>query len=139
MNRFEFLKQEIVECRIRAKSNETIQVLNYLQEFAESHLNNGWISVDDELPYCHTVVSGDWYEDSHTNKYCTLQIVTKDNMLRTAVFLEMNIQDFHGEKLFWLCDIENMSGRFAIHEISDHFLEIDEVKYWQPLPQPPQE
>lgn len=32
------------------KSDETIKVLNYLQEFAENNLNNGWISVDDELP-----------------------------------------------------------------------------------------
>lgn len=47
MNSFHILKQEIIECRIRAKSNETIQVLNYLQEFAENNLNNGWISVDD--------------------------------------------------------------------------------------------
>lgn len=101
--------------------------------------NSGWISVNDELPYCHIVFSTDWYEDWHTNKYCPLQIVTKDNMLRTAVFLEMKIQDFHGEKLFWLCDVENLYGMFIIHEISEDFLEINEVKYWQPLQQPPKE
>lgn len=139
MNSFEILKREIAECHIRAKSDETRQVLEYLQEFAESNLNNGWTSIDDELPYCHTVFSSDWYKDWHTNKYYPLQIATKDNMLRMAVFLEMKIQDFHGEKLFWLCDIENLSGKFVIHEISDDFLEVDEVKYWQPLPQPPKE
>ena len=37
MSNFEILKQEIIECRIRAKSNETIQVLSYLQEFAENN------------------------------------------------------------------------------------------------------
>lgn len=50
MNSFQILKQEIIECRIRAKSDETVKVLNYLQEFAENNLNNGWISVDNMLP-----------------------------------------------------------------------------------------
>lgn len=56
MNSFQILKQEIIECRIRAKSDETVQVLNYLQEFAENNLNNGWISVDDGLPSFHDMV-----------------------------------------------------------------------------------
>lgn len=115
-------------------------VLNEIEKLnKESETNNGWISIDNELPYCHIVCSSDWYEGWSTDKYCPLQIVTKDNMLRTAVLLEMKIQDFHGEKLFWLCDIENLNGKFVIHDISEDFLEIDEVKYWQPLPQPPKE
>lgn len=53
---FELLKAEINECLIRAKSKETIDTLSYLMEFAENHLNNGWISVDDKLPLAHRPV-----------------------------------------------------------------------------------
>lgn len=53
---FELLKAEIDECLIRAKSKETIDTLSYLMEFAENHLNNGWISVDDKLPLAHRPV-----------------------------------------------------------------------------------
>lgn len=114
---------------------EAINLLKIVKnEWSES---NCWTATKDQFPYANDVSDKDWYKN--TNTYRPLQIITKDNVLRTAVFLEMKIQDFHGEKLFWLCDVENFHGSYIVHEISDDFLEIDEVKYWQYLPNPPQE
>ena len=75
---FELLKAEINECLIRANLEDTIDVLTYLLEFAESHLNNGWISIKDRLPnhgdyvlvYFDSYKHGDimyssWYSQEH--------------------------------------------------------------------------
>lgn len=76
MNNFEILKQEITECRIRANSDETIKVLNYLQHFTQNNLNNGWIDVDVELPNDETEVLG--YRDSFKHGHLIYHCVFKD-------------------------------------------------------------
>lgn len=122
MSNFEILKQEIIECRIRAKSNETIQVLSYLQEFAENNLNGGWISVDDELPKTFTNV---------------------------LVFSKLNINDepfdcigigYIDDDKFWQYD-----ESFGYHHCDPYFIkkissnDLIDVQYWQHLPEPPKE
>lgn len=78
----ELLKLEMGECLIRAKSKETVDTLSYLMEFAENHLNNGWVSVKDELPKSN----GDFYlvftdkgKTTECRYYCNKWITTYCN------------------------------------------------------------
>lgn len=122
--------------KIGMKQARLVEMFKERANITLNQSSNGWVNVDDVLPYSRPVFSIDDYPDDS----CLLQIVTKDNLLLTAVFLEMKIPHyFHGEKLFWLCSVEILNGKFVIHEMIDDPLEIDEVKYWQPLPQPPKE
>lgn len=117
----EILKAEINECLIRAKSKETIDTLSYLTEFAENHLNNGWISVDKKLPtpYINVLV----------------YMVVPINDIPTSM---VGIGYFDGESYWRYAD---HFGGFPYH-VDDwwasDFLEKC-IICWQPLPQPPKE
>lgn len=127
-NLLEILKSEIAECRIRAKSNETIQVLSHLQEFAENNLNNGWISVDDKLPTENQLV----LLFDNFNEITIGKIIKKCNAHKAHDYALRTIDD---EFIFWLITTSDDYHYGTYHDIGL----ISDFTHWQPLPQPPQE
>lgn len=133
MSNFEILKQEIIECRIRAKSNETIQVLSYLQEFAENNLNGGWISVDDELPEPEIEYSREF----KPTKFYLIQL--KSGLIDIVAFVNIYYDAGDNRDEFVVCTINSENNKYVVQEYGQWHYDINEVKYWQPMPEPPKE
>lgn len=111
----EILKQEIIECRIRAKSDEAIKVLNYLQEFADN-LNNGWISVDDELP---TQSDQYWVAYRPISNY--------------------NPNEKTTEICYCIAHFDSYDKIWSVKDQLFYTQRRCKVLFWQPLPNPPKE
>lgn len=103
-----------------------------LQEY---NLNGGWISVDDMLPKPEQEIN--YLDDSFEPK--NFYLVQLKNGLIDTVYYATICDDCEYSDIFISCTVNVKENRYCVQERGFNDYRINEVKYWQPIPQPPKE
>lgn len=126
-----------LDCYKMTKANlpvraELVNACEHLEELIE---NNGWISVDDGLPTPEQEIN--YLDDNfEPNKFYLVQL--KSGIIDTVYYATI-CDDCEYNDIFISCTVSAKGNRYYVQERGFDTYAIDEVKYWQYLPKPPQE
>lgn len=101
-----------------------------LQEY---NLNGGWISVDDGLPEPEI----DCSRDFEPTKFYLIQL--KSGLIEIVAFVNIYYDADDNRDEFVVCTINSENNKYVVQEYGQWQYDVDEVKYWQPMPKPPKE
>lgn len=97
--------------------------------------NNGWISVDDGLPNPEQEIN--YLDDNfEPSKFYLVQL--KSGLIDTVYYATI-CDDCEYNDIFISCTVNAKDNRYYVQERGFDTYNINEVKCWQPMPQPPQE
>lgn len=97
--------------------------------------SDGWISVDDGLPNPEQEIK--FLDDSFEPKnFYFVQL--KSGFIDTVYYATI-CDDCEYSDIFISCTVNVKENRYCVQERGFDGYSINEVKYWQPLPQPPKE
>lgn len=99
----------------------------------KASLNNGWISVDDGLPEPEI----DCSREFKPTKFYLIQL--KNGLIDIVAFVNIYYDAGDNRDEFVVCTINSENNKYVVQEYFQWAYDVDEVKYWQPLPNPPKE
>ena len=126
-----------INCYKMTKANlpvraELANACEHLEELIE---NNGWISVDDELPSPEQEIN--YLDNSFEPK--NFYLVQLKNGFIDTVYYATICDDCEYSDIFISCTVNVKENRYCVQERGFDTYDINEVKFWQPLPKPPKE
>lgn len=97
--------------------------------------NNGWINIDDKLPEPEQEIN---YLDLNfePNNFYLVQL--KNGLIDTVYYATI-CDDCEYNDIFISCTVNVKENRYCVQERGFNDYKIDEVKFWQPMPQLPKE
>ncbi|STZ55538.1 Protein of uncharacterised function (DUF551) [Moraxella lacunata] len=101
----------------------------------KASLNNGWISVDDELPIPEQEIN---YLDDNFEPSKFYLVHLKSGLIDTVYYATI-CDDCEYSDIFINCTVNVKENRYCVQERGFDAYDINEVKYWQPMPPPPKE
>lgn len=103
--------------------------------FKNYQLNDGWISIDDELPEPEQEIN---YLDQNFAPQNFYLVQLKSGLIDTVYYATI-CDDCEYIDIFISCTVYVKENRYFVQERGFSEYVIDEVKCWQYLPQPPKE
>lgn len=125
------LKEQAEHCWSAFKSG----VMPHKIHPTKASLNNGWISVGDDLPTPEQEIN--YLDDSFEPKNFYL-VQLKSGFIDTVYYATI-CDDCEYINIFISCTVCIKEERYFAQERGYDNYSINEVQYWQPLPQPPKE
>lgn len=121
--------------KIGMKQLRLVEMFKERENITLNQSSNGWISVDDELPVPEQEIN---FLDDRFEPSTFYLIQLKDGYVNTAYYATI-CDDCEYEDIFISCTVKAKDNRYYVQERGFDTYSINEVKFWQPLPQPPKE
>lgn len=106
--------------------------INKAIEAHESKKNNGWISVDKELPDPEQEIN---FLDNQFDPTKFYLIQLHNGFIDTAYYATI-CDDCEYKDIFVSCTVSAKDGRYRVQERGFDIYDTNEVKFWQPMPEP---
>ena len=119
--------------KIGMKQAKLIEMFKEREGIIHNQSNNGWISVDDELPEPEIEYSREF----KPTKFYLVQL--KSGLIDIVAFVNIYYDAGDNRDEFVVCTINSENNKYVVQEYGQWQYDINEVKYWQHLPEPPKE